>query len=622
MSAQTRRWPLALLLPLVLAGAGVGGLLTWHHERELYGGAESQDGLIGCEESATVSCDLVNTSEHSEILGVPIATLAIPVYLLAAILCLGALRGRAGTLPLLAAMGAGATAYSAFLFYVSAVQLGYVCAWCLRLYGVNAAMLALPLLAGSLRAPRPTRRTIALTAVTFVLLGTVAVAGQRTYRATLLEQRPPELTAVRIAPLPERVESAPAPDPAGPPPVSEVVLAGDEGELRLPISPDDPWRGNRSATVTVVEFADLQCGYCKRAAAQLDRLYAAYADRVLFVFKHFPMDPACNPGVKNRLHGKACVAAKASVCAQQQGRFWDFSHLTFKNQHALDAKILRTYAERVGLDVTSFDACMASDVPTQQIRRHGEEGAAVGVRGTPRIYIGGQLYRSGASAEQMAMAIEVALGATEDQARVLTASLAERDEAMAQEVPADTPPLRTVAIGSMRFRMFTFEGALSEDGRAESGKRRIPATNMSWYAARDACAAAGLRLCSEKEWVAACQGEEPVDDNGNGAYADDIVEGTSYPYGDYHERDRCWDGKEGEGSRPVYTGELPACVSTTGVYDLTGNVEEWVGLTEGEAVLLGGAFDTAKDHARCYRRNDSFGAGLANRRTGFRCCGD
>ena len=72
--------------------------------------------------------------------------------------------------------------------------------------------------------------------------------------------------------------------------------------------------------------------------------------------------------------------------------------------------------------------------------------------------------------------------------------------------------------------------------------------------------------------------------------------------------------------RPVYTGEMPGCVTPDGVYDMTGNIEEWVGTSAEEAVLLGGAYDTPNDKARCYRRNNTFGAGYASKRTGFRCC--
>ena len=137
-------------------------------------------------------------------------------------------------------------------------------------------------------------------------------------------------------------------------------------------------------------------------------------------------------------------------------------------------------------------------------------------------------------------------------------------------------------------------------------------------------------MCTAGEWLTACQGTVPRDDDGDGEFADDLIEGTAYPYGDFHEDERCWDGhgpsdpptEDGTPWRPVLTGQLPGCVSAAGTYDLTGNVEEWVGDTAEHAVLLGGAFDTSEDHARCYRYNDTFGAGYKNPRTGFRCCED
>jgi formylglycine-generating enzyme required for sulfatase activity len=167
--------------------------------------------------------------------------------------------------------------------------------------------------------------------------------------------------------------------------------------------------------------------------------------------------------------------------------------------------------------------------------------------------------------------------------------------------------------------MDTFEASL-HDGSAVSGLHEIPALRMSWFAAKGACEKAGKRLCTEEEWVSACQNARAVDDNHNGQFADDMIEGSAYPYGDFHDEGTCWDDKPRAEFRPVYTGEMAGCVTPTGVYDLTGNLEEWAGDTPETAVLLGGAWDTAEDHARCYRRNDSFGAGYASARTGFRCC--
>ena len=233
------------------------------------------------------------------------------------------------------------------------------------------------------------------------------------------------------------------------------------------------------------------------------------------------------------------------------------------------------------------------------------------------MYINGNVYRGGTAAEAVARALEEALGkSTADAQQSAQALHVEQNIA---PIAADVPAVRSLSMGPLHFTIDTFEASL-ENGAALSSKHRIPATRMSWYAARDACVAAGKRLCTEQEWVSACQGAAAVDDNSNGQYADDMIEGTAYPYGDYHEPDRCWDDKLGDKFRAVYTGEMPGCVGTSGVYDLTGNVEEWVGDSPEHAVLLGGGWDTKEDHARCYHRNDSFGAAYSSPRSGFRCC--
>jgi hypothetical protein len=242
-------------------------------------------------------------------------------------------------------------------------------------------------------------------------------------------------------------------------------------------------------------FGDLECGYCKRSSAELSRLEATYGDRVLFVFKHFPMDPACNPGVKNRKHKNACDAAKASVCAQQQGLFWPFHDLAYKNQHLLDDQALRTYALQVGADGAKYDACLKTDVPLQTVSHDGEVGATLDIHGTPRIFINGKLYRSGSSAEAMAKEIEQALGASPQDAAMAAKTLHEVDAVA--PIPDDVAPTQSVAFGDLAFDMDAFEDAIV-DGKAVSAKHEVPAMKVTWYDAKGACEAAGKRLCTEK----------------------------------------------------------------------------------------------------------------------------
>ena len=623
---------LVLLMLAGVSGAAISGLMTWHHDVQLFGDAALQGGLIGCEASEEVNCDIVNTSEYSELLGVPIATWGIATYLLVAALAALAVAGRQAALKLLLAIGIGTSLYSGFLFGISKLQLNYVCAWCMRLYGINLSIPVLSLIAGAWSAPRPSGKVIGSALAAFVMLSAVSVGGERAFRASLLGDDASGTRLTEAPPEASPVPSGPQLDPEGVLTARTMeVKTEDKNDAILHIRADDAWKGNPDAEVMLVEFADLECGYCKRTSGQLKRLVEAYSDDVLFVFKHYPMDPTCNPGVKNRKHRYACSAAMASVCAQQQGRFWAFHDLAFKNQHKLKDDNLRTYAESVGADMSVFDACMSDPETKKTVASDAQDGAAVDAHGTPRIFINGQLYRSGSSAEKMAAAIERALGADAVTAREAAKAVAE-EKLTTTPIPDDVPEMQRITHGSLDFFIDTFESGLSVEGStaaAQQGRHLIPATQMSWFAANDACQAAGKRMCSEAEWVAACQNTEPIDDDGNGQFADDMVEGTSYPYADYHSPGRCWDGhargskcgkERDQDCRPVYTGEMPGCVSAGGVYDLTGNVEEWVGDSAETAVLLGGAFDTSKDHARCYRRNDTYGPGFANIRTGFRCC--
>lgn len=605
---------LIALLLVELFGVVASGVLTWHHEVALYGGVTGAGELIGCSATEHVNCDVVNTSDWSELFGVPIATWGLATYLTLVGLTTAALTGRREGLPVVFTIGLASAAYSALLYWVSVTELGFVCVWCMRLYVVNALLPILAALAGGLRGPVPKAPVWGVTAAAFVTASLLSVGAQRVYRSTLLG----DAGAIDLAAATSGGASSDGAATPGALPARELALhTEDEKPAKLALLPDDAWKGNPAADVVLVEFMDLECGHCKRAAGELSRLAEAYGDRVLFVVKHYPMDPTCNPGVQNTRHRHACEAARGAVCAAEQGRFWPFHDLAFKNQHQLTTDDLAMYARAAGADLAAWEACMRSDRSQQRVLADTRAGAALGLRGTPRIYIDGKLHRGGRSAQQLALALEQALGSDAAARREAMAALSDQ-RVPVRPIDDDVPPVREVRAAGHTFSIDTFEAGL-KDGAAVSAKREIPATHMSWFAARDACAKAGKRLCSEEEWISACQGAPAVDDDGDGEHADDLIEGTTYPYGDHHEPGRCWDGRP-DGQRPVYTGEMPGCASADGVYDLTGNVEEWVGLTPETAVLLGGAFDTSQDHARCYRRNAVFGPGYANARTGFRCC--
>lgn len=141
-------------------------------------------------------------------------------------------------------------------------------------------------------------------------------------------------------------------------------------------------KGDKNAPITLVEFSDFQCPYCSRMVAPLEGLVAKYPAKTRFIFKQFPLS----------FHKNARNAARASLAAQAQGKFWEMHDIMFQNQKALDRDKLSIYAEQVGLDRAKFDAAVDSDTYEGRIKAEIAEGQRAGVRGTPSLYINGRKY--------------------------------------------------------------------------------------------------------------------------------------------------------------------------------------------------------------------------------------
>jgi thiol-disulfide isomerase/thioredoxin/uncharacterized membrane protein len=146
-----------LLVAALLAGMGIASYLVVHHENQVYGDATLT--LGNCPQTETVNCDLVNSSRWSELLGLPIAALALPTYLLLIGLIVASSR-TPETMAYVFCIGVATVMYSLTLFVISKTLVGYLCLWCMRLYAVN---LAIPILAGVAARRSP----VALVATTF-----------------------------------------------------------------------------------------------------------------------------------------------------------------------------------------------------------------------------------------------------------------------------------------------------------------------------------------------------------------------------------------------------------------------------------------------------------------------
>jgi protein-disulfide isomerase len=172
---------------------------------------------------------------------------------------------------------------------------------------------------------------------------------------------------------------------------------------RVQVSADGPSLGPADAPVTLIEFADFQCPYCARAVPIVHGVRERYPTQLRIVFKHLPLES---------IHPRARGAARAAICAEKQDKFWPYHDLLFQNSRALGEEELRSYAGTLGLDLTAFDACLASPELDARIAADVAEARAAGVSGTPAFVLNGVLLRGLRRVDDLSARIDRELAAT------------------------------------------------------------------------------------------------------------------------------------------------------------------------------------------------------------------
>lgn len=145
---------------------------------------------------------------------------------------------------------------------------------------------------------------------------------------------------------------------------------------------DTPFRGEKTAKVTLVEYFDYQCPFCARYFDETEpQVLANYIlkGNLKFIVRDFPL---------TELHRHALQAAEAARCANDQGKFWPMHDALMGNSDALDRAKLSLYAQDVGLDLASFDKCVDSDEYAGKIKESMINGEKLGVDGTPTFFLG------------------------------------------------------------------------------------------------------------------------------------------------------------------------------------------------------------------------------------------
>ena len=391
--------PAALWAALVAAviGAGLSLYLTWVHL--IVQAGDTVGGL--CNLSSKVNCNIAAGSIYSEVAGIPVAVIGFGFYAATVAVLWAGRRNTELAGRLLVTLYGAACLYSLFLAAVSAFVLGSFCWACTSLYVVNVGLLVLGRFLSGEPYLRAMRRLVAERTVlarsplpaAFVItfIGAMAAAhfgAAEVHRA--------------VAPSPEQLRS------------EAQIWVRDAFARERPVAPalwermtQGPSKGPAEACVTVVEFSDFQCPFCSKVVPAVDKLLVTWPQDVRVVFRNNPLDHHCNPRLDKPFHPYACGAARAAVCAQEQGAFWKMHDTLFANQTRLREPDLLGYATALGLGRDELAQCMNSDRPGATLKADLALAAEVGIRGTPALFMNGRKIPGGAVGyERLAAAVE------------------------------------------------------------------------------------------------------------------------------------------------------------------------------------------------------------------------
>ncbi len=173
--------------------------------------------------------------------------------------------------------------------------------------------------------------------------------------------------------------------------VPDIVPATvEEGQL---VRDDSQASGPADATVTLVEFGDLQCPACGAEHPILKSILQDYEGKIRFVFRHFPLS----------IHANAQLASRAAEAAGAQGKFWEFHDLLYERQDDWSYQLkpqgkFESYAAELGLNLDQFKQDEVNAALADKIAQDMGDGDALGVNATPTLYVNGEKLESGADA--------------------------------------------------------------------------------------------------------------------------------------------------------------------------------------------------------------------------------
>jgi len=397
LPARTRAWLLAFALVGLVASAGS----AYTHYQLVNDPAH----LSFCDISSTISCSQVYMSRFGSVRGVPVAVGGLFWFGLVTLLVAGARRGptafRENVASYVFTLSTVGLAVILYLAYASFFLLKAVCLLCLTTY---VAVIGLFLLSGA-AATQPLRalpRRLAADLRTLVASpGALSLAAVFLAVTAIATLQFPREGIVTVAEAAEQQTAAP-PLTDGQRTEFERWYAA-QPHTNLPVDAE-------GAKVLVVKFTDYQCPACAQTHLAYEPIEAKYnashPGEVRFVSLDYPINPACNPSVRNLLHPAACEAAVAVRLAREHGKGEAMEHWLAVNNTTLSPATVKEAARTVG-EVTDFDARYAAVI--EAVKADAALGGLNNVRSTPTFFINGTMIAGGLPPQYFDQAIALEL---------------------------------------------------------------------------------------------------------------------------------------------------------------------------------------------------------------------
>ncbi len=360
----------AYMIPLLAVGFTFAIYLTVLHVR-VFTQTDYQADSSVCSIGKAANCETVAENPWSVFLFMPVSVWGILGYLFTAVGVAAGFMAKDRRLPLmyLFAIGGLSCLVSLILGYISITKITSICIFCFGTYIVNFALMGLVVFGMVKDRIHPVKGTIDLLLWFFrhpLWTGLLGASGVGLLLAGFL-----------LMPRYWVPEDAP------------------EEEYNLPMGFTEdghPWIGAEKPLVIIEEYSDFECPGCERAHRGVRQFVSRYPDAVRLVHRHFPLDQACNPAVTKPFHLAACERAKISICAGQQGKFWQANDILYANRASRFSSYRMSLALNLNDDV--MQKCMNDPATPELLKKDINAGNQLKLNGTPAFFVEGVQIRS------------------------------------------------------------------------------------------------------------------------------------------------------------------------------------------------------------------------------------